>query len=434
MKISFFLKSFFLSVLLIYTGLNLYSFDKDLEAYPLKENYEARRSLSDVIYSPLHTISLTDGVIIRQREYAHSVRFQIENQAESLYLLFLNERNSSFPIAGDGNYIIKRDCRDGRFIQIKVFFRNHPGCFIRLFPETEGERSVMDVFLFGIPVYQQVILPIEFTSLLTAPFSEVMKLSSPFVDWSCLLYRGESGADRENQRVVKIIRDFLPQLNDADDGAMDAEGRFVFISDGSAQDSPENVGLNCSGFVKWIVDGFIYPFQKQFLDIDTLKTKHLDYRGNRWSLRYEKERDPYFGLDWSRNLAIGILEAYRGSAYKAIFDPEVADVRKVEFLRYSEDVGYPTAEIELLLYLESRKNPGNFYIGSINREYGEGPILRQHFHLVVLFPYFTKDGSFRAAVFERNQETSLSSLRCRFENNFIHLVRLDSQGDFIPPG
>jgi len=38
------------------------------------------------------------------------------------------------------------------------------------------------------------------------------------------------------------------------------------------------------------------------------------------------------------------------------------------------------------------------------------PTLRQHHHVIVLFPYFDARGSFQVVVMERNQETSLASL------------------------
>ncbi len=409
-------------------------YSQDLRAfreYALPENYEARLALKDLITDPVQSISrkfhLNPVRTLRQRESAHRVKVRSESKAGSIYLLFLNENNSSFSIAGEGNYIIKRDYRDGRFIQIKVFIRNHPDCFIRLFPL--GDRSTMDVILFSVPIYRHVILPADFLSLLTAPFSEVMALSYSTVDWSLLLYKGCEEADRKTMRLLNIIREYLPHIPDAEDGAMDAKGEYVSIS-GSRINTKG--GLNCSGFSKWIVDGFIYPILGRFLDIEVLKEKHLKYRGHRWSLRYEQDRDPYFGLDWSRNLAISLQEAQSGLS---ITDPEIFDVRDVEFLRYIEDVGYPVDELKLLLYLETKDNPGNFFIGSLNSQFGDKPALRQHFHLVVLFPFFTK-GKFRVAVLERNQETCLSSLKRMYKNKncHIHLVRLNSSGEFIPPG
>ncbi len=408
----------------------------------MPENYEARSSFKDLIFSPISELTAGKAVTIRQRENSQRVRIQIESGRDSSYLLFLNDRKNQFPIAGRGNFIIKRASGDGKFIQIKVFIRNNPGCFIRLFPLSGGKRSVMDVFLFGVPVYKQVVLPVDFQVFLTAPMSRIMEMSAPTVDWKLLLYDGDDESDRKARDLVEKIREFLPFLPDAEDGALDAEGRLVFIRDGSFQVetstdtaghtgtlSPPEAGLNCSGFTKWVVDGLYFPLMGRYLDISALKKKHILYRGNRWSARYEQERDPYFGLDWSRNLAAELLEAQNG---EPTVDPQTADVRETAFLRYTEDVGYPIDELGLLLYLESRQNPGHFYIGSINHEYGSKPVLRQHFHLVVLFPHFSGNGSFQVIVFSRNQEMSLSEFKKIYRNDFIHLVRLRTWGEFTP--
>lgn len=389
----------------------------------IPENDEARRELEDLFYLPGTALLKTEDRILAQRSAGTRVKFQIQRQGKYLYYLFQNEEGSSYSVAGAGNYIIKRDLESGRFLQIKVFLRNHPGCFVRLFPK--DNRTSMDVYLFGIAVDRGVLLPSQLQSLLTEPFTKVMALTKTTVQWERLLYRG--GVDALLLDHINHIQRILPSLSDRDDGAMDAECKFVYIESGLPQQG--SGGLNCSGFAKWISDGFFFPLTGKYLEIETLKEKHFEYRGNRWSLRFEEERDPYFGLDWSRNLAVALWEAL-GYSTKS---PEDYDVRQVDYLRYREDVGFPVGELELLLFLEASSNPGQFYIGSLNREYGGEPVLRQHFHLVVLFPYFTASGAFRVAVFDRAQESSLEGIPRRFPGAYIHLVRLPLGDSFVPP-
>jgi len=390
---------------------------------PIPENDEARRELEELFFVPDAALRITEGRILAQQSTGTRVKFQIQRQGGHLYYLFQNEEGSSYSVAGAGNYIIKRNLETGGFVQIKVFLRNHPGCFVRLFPE--GSRTSMDVYLFGIAVDRGVLLPLELQSLLTEPFAKVMTLTKATVRWERLLYRG--GVDVLNMDHINHIQRILPTLSDRDDGALDAERRFVYIETGLPQEGPG--GLNCSGFAKWISDGFFFPLAGRYLEIETLKEKHLEYRGNRWSLRFEEERDPYFGLDWSRNLAVALW----GALGYPTESPEDFDVRQVDYLDYREDVGFPVGELELLLFLEASSNPGHFYIGSLNREYGGQPVLRQHFHLVVLFPYFTPSGAFRVAVFDRTQESSLEGIPRRFPGAYIHLVRLPLGDSFVPP-
>jgi hypothetical protein len=390
----------------------------------LVENDEIRRRLQDLFYAPTSALPAGQMRYFEQQSTGTRVRFETRRQNGHLYYLFQNEEDSTFAVAGRGNYVIKRELDSGRFVQIKIFFRSDPGCFLRLFPH--GTRTSMDVYLFGREIARGVLLPAEFTEFLTEPFSRVTDLSKTTVRWQHLLYRRSGPEDELAFHHVETIRNLLPGLPDRDDGALDEQSRFVLIETGEVQGSP--AGLNCSGFAKWISDGFYYGLTGRYLAVEPLKEKHLDYRGNRWSLRFEEERDPYFGLDWSRNLALSLW----GAQGTVISGPEDFDVRRVDYLEYREDVGYPVEDLKLLMFLETSANPGHFYIGSLNREYGTDPVLRQHFHLVVLIPYFTPSGALRVAVFDRNREATLDGTMGRYADAYIHLVRLPLGERFLP--
>jgi hypothetical protein len=116
-----------------------------------------------------------------------------------------------------------------------------------------------------------------------------------------------------------------------------------------------------------------------------------------------------------------------------VIDPEALDVRNVPSAQYTEDVGYRVDTLTSVLYRLARRDPGTFYLGSVNRLFGEDPVLRQHTHVVALFPYFDRAGTFHVAVMERNVETSVASLERRYGNDFIHLVRVPGSDDFTPP-
>lgn len=388
------------------------------------ENDETRRKLQELFYAPIAALTAGQERFLEQQSTGTRVKFETRRQNGNLYYLFQNEEHSSFSVYGRGNYILKRELENGRFVQIKIFYRSDPGCFARLFPK--GNRTSMDVFLFNTEVARGVLLPVEFTDLLTQPFAKVIGLSESTVRWRRLLYRRVGPLDELAFTHVEHIRRLLPALADQDDGALDADSRYVFIESGDPQGAAG--GLNCSGFAKWISDGFYYGLTGRYLAIEPLKEKHLDYRGNRWSLRFEDERDPYFGLDWSRNLAASL---WRARDYVSA-DPEDFDVRRVEYLAYREDIGYPVEDLKVLMFLEAVANPGHFYIGSLNREYGSEPVLRQHFHMIVLFPYFTPSGTLRIAVFDRAREATLEGAVKRYSGAYIHLVRMPVGERFMP--
>ena len=134
-----------------------------------------------------------------------------------------------------------------------------------------------------------------------------------------------------------MIDERLSTLNDSEDGAQDSNGDFVFIETLSKQQN--KAGFNCSGFVKWICDGLYYASSRRLMDIETLKKKNIDKRATLLNSILENERDPYFGLDWTRNIAIKIAELKERDV-----DPGMVDLRDYPFSSYINDRGYPVSD------------------------------------------------------------------------------------------
>ncbi len=402
----------------------------ELSAFPpaarlaMPENYEVRLRYRDLIFGARNRILGFEQVVENQSGYHQTVSMQIISQNDSFYLAFTNEEAGEYPLYSRGSYIIRRDFEDGAFTQIKIFTQSEPGNFIRIHPS--GKRSTMDVYLFGRQLYKRVILPIPIERLVVEPFSKIVTLTSSQVDWELLSQTSGRRDDEILVAMLESLRLHMPHLADSDDGAVDHDGTYRLIE--NLAENPEN-GLNCSGFAKWVIDGLYQQKTGKLLSIEMLKRKHIGLRGNAWSENYEYERDPYFGLDWSRNLATAILSLATGGEVK----PEAADVRSVPFFDYIEDVGYGVEDLKLVLYFLTRIEPGHFYIGSVNRDYGEDPVLKQHVHLVLLFPYFAESGAFNVAVLERNVETSVASLMSRYSEDHIHLVQLPASKSYSPP-
>jgi hypothetical protein len=407
-----------------------------IPAGAVPENADARRALRGTIFAPVREAAAAKGRLIEQPGAAGTVAFRAEVQDGAVFLVFANRTTPGASLASAGTFIIKRSLGDGSFVQAKVFLQSDPGCYLRVAP-LDAARSRMSVFLFGQPLQKDIVVPAGFETLLTAPFSRLVDLTSTAVDWPLVLPRSATAGDVRLARIVDEVRRRLPRLGDAEDGAMDSSGRFVFIADGRAQQSattlagkPARGGFNCSGFAKWVVDGFYAPLEGTLTDVAEMKQRDPSSRGNRWSEPREESRDPYFGLDWSRNLARA-LAAARGGALPSA---EAADVRDAGLFPYVEDVGYPVDSLQTVLYLLAHRDPGAFYLGSVSSGPGPGAGgLRQHHHVVTLFPYVEAGGVFRAAVMERNAESTTSSLAARYPGSMVHLVRLGSEGDFAPP-
>lgn len=356
------------------------------------------------------------------------VMYRTHVQNDRRYHIFIPAERDDMDLVAPGTWIVRRRIEDGEPEQIKIFLRADQGTFVRIRPR--DSRSELDLYITGFPFYRAVPLGVPLDRVLELPFETIQSATEALIEWDLLLVDTENSGYRRVESIVSILRERLPSLPDAEDGAMDENGRLVFIEDLRSQERLP--GFNCSGFAKWVVDGQYRPLTGSFLPIEPLKEKHLDLRGTIWTASYEEERDPFFGLDWTRNLARMMAAAEEQKPVDAV-DPESRDVRHVGALRYVEDMGFRTEDLPELLYRLAREEPGTFYLGSVAREYGSDPILRQHSHVVVFFPWFDQQGVFRLSVMERNVETDLASILRRYPDDLVHLVRVRAEERFDPP-
>jgi hypothetical protein len=394
--------------------------------YDFRENSEIRSLLASVIAADPFALTRLTSKVYEQESEDHRVLVRTAEQRGAVYILFLNEHTYQFPVYGEGSYIIKKDGSTGEYVQIKIFLRSDEGSFLRVRPHPQGVR--LDLYLYGKPFYLDIPVPLSFEELLTEPFSTLVGRSRKKIRWDLVFAAGNPEVDRFALRIVENLRDKLPLLGDVEDGAMDDTGRFVYIETLKPQPQVAE-GFNCSGFAKWVVDGFYTPMTGRMSGIEEAK-RRMSNRGNRWSDRYEYERDPYFGLDWTRNLALLLGNAARTTGN---LETEDVDVRDVPFFGYVPDMGYEMTDLEPLLFLLAQIEPGHFYLGSVNDVMDEDPYLRQHFHVAVFFPYFDARGRFHVTVFERNVESPFEAFVEGNEGRMIHLVRLPLLRRFDPP-
>lgn len=284
-------------------------------------------------------------------------------------------------------------------------------------------------------LYRDIPVKVPLARLLKFPLADLMDVCSRNLDWGLLLGVPDNGYYQPVAYMVTEIDGYMGKLPDAEDGALDGDGTWRRI-DGST--FPGKPGFNCSGFVKWITDGLYRGLHKDddgnpgpgLLSIDDLKIRQYDDRGNSDYLPHEESRDPFFGLDWTRNIAARLQEDRTGRKPENSQD---CDVRQPGFVQYVEDKGFFGNDLAMVFYLLAQKEPGYFYLVSVNGEYGNNPVLWQHHHVLAAFPRMDPDGTFRLDLFSRNSRISLAGLlrtwpRCQF-----HLVRVRASKDFYPP-
>lgn len=355
------------------------------------------------------------------------VRYRRERSGDWVYeILAVPDSRGGFPVAQRGNYIVKRDAATGEWAQVKVYLRNEAGFSLRVTPRPVGRGSLVSAEVAGVTVAEALPIPLDLRAVVSSPYATLQSLLGSSVPWGMYAPPADSLQTQAATEFVAEIRSRLSTLPDAEDGALDSDGRFVSIETLSEMSSG---GLNCSGFAKWVVDGCVAPLTGDYLSVSDLKRKLPETRGNPWSARYEDSRDPYFGLDWTRNLYL----AYAAARGEPPTGPEAGDVREIAYADYTEDLGFSVDDLAYALYVSAVRNPGFFYLGSVVGPFGSDPILLQHYHVVVLIPFFDSEGRFHIVLFERNTEQPFAGLSSRYPDEHLHLVALPIPNDFNPP-
>jgi hypothetical protein len=354
-------------------------------------------------------------------------------------VILARELNGSFPGWAQGSWILTRNKDDGAAARIRIFLRSDPYTYVQFRP-LSANRSQMDVVLYDAFAVRAQPLPLAFDRLLTVPVEEALRAAGNafprrYFDPAVDQYR-------DIRSLIVQIRQMLPGLSFRDDGAIDEKGRYVFINTLQAQEGKG--GLNCSGFAKWVVDGILWPLTESYLPIGPLKAPYGS-RGSSLTEPYERIRDPFFGLDWTRNLAAQANTILRSAAYNTV---EELEVRRFPFGSvitrsggspavkpypgFLLNAGFGVEGLHALLYTLALDEPGRIYLASVNNDRGPAPRFREHFHVAVLIPYFNEFGNFQIAVFESAAETSFTQFRNRYPGHYVNLVRIPVEGMFKP--
>ncbi|MDR2730142.1 MAG: hypothetical protein LBB81_04510 [Treponema sp.] len=354
-----------------------------------------------------------------------------------------------FPGWAQGSWMLTRNKRDGKGTLIRIFPRSDPQTYVQLRP-ANNEKCVMDVIAYGGYLIRSMTIGVPFDFLYTMPVNDVFKLAGPAFPRRYFDPIPENYTS--TRRLISQIRDRTGPLEFYDDGAIDENGDYVFIATLEKQ-TQKNKGLNCSGFTKWLIDGILRPVTGSRLLIQDIKAPFGD-RGSSFTDRWEESEDPFFGLDWIRNLAAAANSALRSPVYAALDEFEVRNdyfsaVQISENSNYFiqpypgflDNAGYGAEGLFPLLYTLAIDNPFSFYLAAVNTESGApitqnnprgAPRLRKYYHVAALFPYFNEAGAFRIAVFESAAETSFTGFRSRYKGQYINLVQIPVANTFDP--
>ena len=391
------------------------------------ENVEVRSAMAESIRAPFYSLLTRQKEIHSQILSPVAVEFELRKSESSFYLLFKNELEYKYPVWGRGNYIIKRDLRTGTFLQIKIFLQNDEMSYIRLYP-LDDHRTTMELALYGQTLYDGIVLPVSLEDLSVTSFARLMFLTRDSIRWERILSDASYPEWTATKNLVEELNRDLDFLKENDDGALSGDGRFILIEDGEESGIPG--GVNCSGFAKWLADGILLGRGKPLLKVEDLKRPTMQERDDHpWSSA-RPDRDPWFGLDWCRNIAASLRSAEPGGRVEQVSDTDVTDV---PFYTYRENLGYELEKLKTLLYLLAVKDPGAVYMGAVNSPFGEDPVLWQYHHVALFFPWFDANGDFHLEVMETGERSSLENLSFRYPDSFVHLSRIKVPSRFVSP-
>lgn len=390
------------------------------------ETAEIRKKASGKwLEDEISRISIRKPEIMRdQLGFGYEFSCSLSENSGSLIIRVKPENNEGI----QGEWRLYRSFSTGLPEEIRIFPINDGNVFVSIKPpESPQKKPVFSIEVYGLKLCENIPVGVSFENLYHLPLKDIYEMTETLTPWYIFSHDESNYVDIIS--VAASIRNLLPRLVYTEDGAFDENGKPVHIKDLSPQTEKEmegeNIigGVNCSGFVKWIVDGIIRPAAGNGLFIPPLKTP-TDNPGTHFTNPYKEQRDLFFGLDWCRNLAAAVVTLNAG---KTIMPAESgADVTYSVFADgegYFKNAGYPVRELLPLLYYLAVREPGCFYLGAVNRVRGDPP-LRQYHHIAAFFPYFSCETGFTVLVFESAVETGIPVFIERNKDAFIHLSRI----------
>jgi hypothetical protein len=411
----------------------------DVPTRRIEDDSSLRVSLKDAWFLEAPGKVLAQKPLSRVLPGGGKVEIRAEAGKSEFMIILARERNGAYPGWAQGSWVLTRQRASGAAVRIRAFLRSDPYIYVQFRPMS-ADKSFMDVVVYDAYLVRSMPVPFSFERIMLIPVEEVLsalgdKFPRSYFDALPALYK-------DSRAFVASVRRYLPALTFQDDGAIDEHGNYVFIETLEAQSG--RGGLNCSGFAKWVVDGLLRPLTGQGLTITALKT-HFGTRGTSFSAPYDSVRDPFFGLDWTRNLAsianTTLLSANFGKQeefevrtwafpYVTLRSSNAATTES--YPGFIEDVGFSFEGLHPLLYTLAISEPGHIYLAAVNNEQGD-PRLRQYFHIAVLVPYFNEQGNFQVSVFESAAEVPFTTFKTRYPaGHFVNLVRIPLSGDFEP--
>ena len=381
-----------------------------------------------------------------QTDFGQVFQVRAEREGSEVAIVFA-PREGSYDFLGKapGAWVVYRDYYSGKILRVNVYFQYDSRVYVCLRPDNQPKKpkSEVDLIIHGAYACRGVPLGIPFSEVLKLSFSELFNLTKETVPWNYVKtdYRNYVN----NNKMVEKIRRKLPQFEYIEDAAYDEFENPVYISTGEARSgTPGKIGINCSGFTKWVVDGITIALSGSATKIEALKQPTIELDGTLYKSQAEEE-EMFRSYDWIRNLSTAAVCAERDKEFPAgtlgvdvqvnpfagLKSPD-GTVRNVGFV---PKTGYEINLLKPLLYVLAATEPDMLYLGAVKTckcKTEDEPETWTFHHDVVFLPYFDQAGICHIEVFESGVETSFEEFVEENKGSYIYLCRVKSSDRFQP--
>ncbi|MCQ2579461.1 MAG: hypothetical protein MJ159_02030 [Treponemataceae bacterium] len=381
-----------------------------------------------------------------QTDFGQVFQIRAERQGSELAIIYApRENNYDFPAKAPGSWVVYRDCSSGKILRINVYFQFDSRVYVCLRPDSQPKKpkSEVDLIIHGAYACRGVPLGIPFSDVMKLSFSELFNLTKETVPWAYV--KADSRNYVNNRYMIEKINRKLPQFEYIEDAAYDEFENPVFISTGEARSgTPGKIGVNCSGFTKWVIDGITIALSGSATKLDAIKAPTIDLSETLYMSKAEEE-EMFRSYDWIRNLATAAVCAERDKEFPAGtlgVDVQVnpfaglksADgtVRNVGFV---PKAGYEINMIKPLLYVLAATEPDMLYLGAVKTcewNTDNEPETWTFHHDLVFFPYFDQAGVCHIEVYESGVATSFDDFVAANQGTYVYLCRVKSSNCFQP--
>lgn len=355
------------------------------------------------------------------------------------------ETVSEFLPDSSGAWILVRDSATGKPLRIRYYFVKDGDVYIQFSPDAySGKKTLADYIIAGCYAARSVPVGMAFDTLYTASFSRILAATEKTLPWK---YADIHPGQYANKLLmINRIKKALPKVVYEENAAYDGDGKPVSLATGEARtvENPDVISLGTNGFVKWIIDGLVYPISGSGTLLEPLYRKTFSVNPIGYAGVRGESENLTFSLDWTRNLAAARLSTQTRKKY--LYEESGVDVRIEPFSAeitsngisklsgYVTNSGYNSKYLSQILYVLGVTEPSYFYLAAIRKSNppvaGKKSEIYSFEESAVIFPYFDKNGIFACTVFEDGKELSLGAFLANHGDCYIHLTRVLSSDRF----